>query len=57
MPVGPDLELDDRDAAALNGELGAGVALAMRVLVGVARIMGLPAWIDISQAHVDGCLY
>lgn len=56
-PPGPNLELDDRDAAALNGELGAGVALAMRVLVGVARSMAAPRLIDISQAHVDGCLY
>ena len=57
MPDEPDLELDERDTAALNGELGAGIALAMRVLVGVARSMRASRLIDISQAHVDGCLY
>lgn len=49
--------LIDSDASLLNGEAGPGVALAMRVVVAVARSMGAPHLVDIESAHVDGCLY
>jgi predicted aconitase len=56
--IGPgQLELDDRDLAHLNGDLGDGAALAMRVLTRVAESMGASRLIDIRSAHVDGCFY
>jgi predicted aconitase len=52
-----DVTLNDSDEGFLRGEHGAGAALAMRVLVAVARSMAAPSLVDIESAHVDGCLY
>jgi predicted aconitase len=52
-----DVTLNDSDEVFLRGEHGAGAALAMRVLVAVARSMAARSLVDIESAHVDGCLY
>jgi predicted aconitase len=49
--------LSDEDQEFVRGDRGPGAALAMRVLVAVARSMAAPHLIDIESAHVDGCLY
>src|SRR5262249_21294799 len=41
----------------LAGEAGEGAALAMRILVGTAKALGAESLLDISSAHIDGCLY
>ena len=41
----------------LGGRDGDGVALAMRVIIGQARISDAPRLVDITSAHVDSCLY
>lgn len=41
----------------LGGRDGDGVALAMRVIVGQARISEAPRLVEITSAHVDSCLY
>ena len=41
----------------LHGEQGAAAAFAMRVLVSFAEAVDAPALLDISRAHIDGCLY
>ena len=51
------IELSDRDQALLGGEQGAAAALAMRVLVRSAALMGAQRLLDITSAHIDGCLY
>lgn len=51
------LTLSPRDRAMLNGDFGAGVALAMRIVTATARVMDARALIDITSAHIDGCLY
>lgn len=51
------LDLSFADRAALAGDRGEGHALAMRILVGAAEAMGATRLLDISSAHVDGCLY
>ncbi|QCP50675.1 DUF521 domain-containing protein [Trinickia violacea] len=51
------LKLDARDRAMLNGEFGAGAALAMRIVARTANVMRAPHLIDVSSAHIDGCLY
>jgi predicted aconitase len=51
------LQLDERDRAMLGGEFGAGVALAMRVVSRTAGVMAAVRLIDVSSAHIDGCLY
>ena len=49
--------LSARDRELLAGEAGAGTALAMRIVVRLAEAMGAPRLLDISAAHIDGCLY
>jgi predicted aconitase len=51
------LALTDYDQALLRGEHGDAAALAMRVLVRSAAVMGAPSLVDIVSAHIDGCLY
>ena len=45
------------DQELLHGSRGGGVALAMRVLVRVAGVMGATELLDIEGAHIDSCLY
>ncbi|HEY4192825.1 MAG TPA: aconitase X [Mesorhizobium sp.] len=51
------LELDARDQSMLDGEHGAAVAAAMKILVAFADAVGAQRLLDISSAHIDGCLY
>jgi len=51
------LTLTASDRSMLNGELGESLALAMRILVAVGNTMGADALLDITGAHIDGCLY
>jgi predicted aconitase len=41
----------------LAGEAGPAAGWAMEILIAFAEAVGAEALIDISQAHVDGCLY
>ncbi|TME35255.1 MAG: DUF521 domain-containing protein, partial [Chloroflexi bacterium] len=41
----------------LAGDAGAGTALAMRLVVRAAEVLGASRLIPISRAHVDACLY
>jgi len=43
--------------AILSGRDGPAVAMAMRILVEAAGLMGAERLIEISSAHIDGCLY
>jgi predicted aconitase len=51
------VRLETRDNDLLAGARGEGAALAMRILVETARLLGAPELIDIGSAHIDGCLY
>lgn len=51
------LELDADARTMLDGGRGGGVALAMRVVVAVARAVGADRLRRVESAHVDGCLY
>ncbi|MGW7682802.1 aconitase X [Kribbella sp. NPDC054772] len=51
------LHLTADEQAMLGGRDGDGVALAMRVIVGQARISEAPRLVEITSAHVDSCLY
>ncbi len=51
------LELTTQDRAALDGTRGHGVALAMRIVTALAKSMDAHRLIDITSAHIDGCLY
>lgn len=51
------LHLTDRDHAMLAGEKGEAVSQAMRILAAMARQQGAAGLIDVSRAHIDGCIY
>jgi predicted aconitase len=51
------LALVASDHALLDGMHGPAAAFAMRLLVRFAEAMDAPAFLDISSAHIDGCLY
>ncbi len=50
------LDLSDNDAAMISGDRGEALAMAMRILTKYAEIMGASELLDISAAHIDGCL-
>lgn len=51
------VQLTTAERELLDGAEGAGVAMAMRVVVATARALGAHALVPITSAHIDGCLY
>lgn len=51
------LALSADDRAMRDGRDGPAVALAMRVIVEMARLQGAERLIDVTRAHIDGCIY
>ena len=51
------LELSEEDRTFLSGEAGEGRRLAMKILVRLAEIQRAERFIDVTQAHIDGCIY
>ncbi len=49
--------LTDKDQAMLGGEFGSATKLAMSLLVDMAEMQDARRFIDITSAHIDGCLY
>lgn len=61
LPIAPPatgaLELTDHDRAMLAGAEGEATAQAMRILCAMAVNQGATRLIDVSQGHIDGCIY
>ena len=51
------LRLTSADSALLNGEAGQAAGFAMRTLVSFTRALDAESLLDITKAHIDGCLY
>lgn len=51
------MKLDEMEMAMLQGAEGRGVELAMRLVVETGDLLGARDLINISSAHIDGCLY
>ena len=49
------LTLNDQDKRLLDGHLGPGTQLAMRIVVEMAEICEAQCLLPITQAHIDGC--
>jgi cis-L-3-hydroxyproline dehydratase len=49
--------LDEIDRNILGGALGEAAQLAMRVVLRMAGLLDADRLIDVSQAHIDGCIY
>ena len=51
------LRLSEEERALFAGDGGEAAASAMRLLVSFSAALGAPALIEITRAHIDGCLY
>jgi predicted aconitase/predicted aconitase with swiveling domain len=56
MAVNP-IALSDHDIAMLRGDHGEGAKLAMGIVTRMAGLMGAEQLIDVTKAHIDGCIY
>lgn len=55
--IGADIALKDQDQAILAGERGEAAAVAMRIVLRMAALESATELIDITRAHIDGCIY
>lgn len=56
-PTRSRLHLTAEEQAMLRGEQGPAVAMAMRVVVGLAEVRDAPRLVEVTSAHIDGCLF
>lgn len=56
-PAPTMVELTGVERSMLEGDLGRGTQRAMEVVVALAEALGAPRLIEVSGAHIDGCLY
>jgi len=56
-PATARLDLTGDDRAMLEGRDGIAVRQAMRIIVAMAAQQGASALINVTQGHVDGCIY
>ncbi len=61
LPVIPPriatLDLSDTDRAMLEGKQGLAIQQAMRIICAMAAEQGANCLIDVTQGHIDGCIY
>lgn len=53
----PSIALDDQDRRLLSDQVPQATRTAMRIVVRMAELLGAKRLIDVSQVHVDGCIY
>ena len=51
------IELTAHDRALLDGSQGKAAQVAMQMVLRMAHIQGAKYLVDITQAHIDGCIY
>ena len=51
------LDLSPAEREMLAGDHGPGVAMAMRIVVGLAHVREAARLLDVTSAHIDSCLY
>lgn len=52
-----DVRLSDIDRALLEGVYGDAARVSMRIVLRMAKLLGAQELMDITQVHVDGCIY
>ena len=61
VPVGPPvaraLDLTEADRAMVEGIDGLAVSQAMRIICAMAAQQGAERLVDVTQGHIDGCIY
>lgn len=50
------IELTEHDRALLAGSYGKAAQVAMQIVLRMAQIQGATQLVDITQAHIDGCI-
>ncbi|MEK1895650.1 MAG: aconitase X [Rhizobium sp.] len=56
-PATATLDLTDADRAMLDGRQGVAVQQAMRIICAMAAQQGAHGLVDVTQGHIDGCIY
>jgi cis-L-3-hydroxyproline dehydratase len=56
-PASAALDLTEADRAALDGVEGVAKRQAMRIICAMAAQQGAARLVDVTQAHIDGCIY
>jgi predicted aconitase/predicted aconitase with swiveling domain len=51
------IELTEQDQALLGGEQGKAAQVAMQIVLRMAELQGARSLVDVTQAHIDGCIY
>ena len=54
---GTGIELTEHGRALLDGSYGKAAQVAMQIVLRMAQLQGAAQLIDITQAHIDGCIY
>lgn len=57
LPWSPSLTLSENDQAMLDGRHGKAAQVAMGIILRMAELQGASELLDITQAHIDGCIY
>lgn len=52
-----EMTLDSHDQALLDGTHGKAAQVAMEIVLRMARLQGAQRLVDVTQAHIDGCIY
>lgn len=53
----PSFELTGFDRALLDGQQGKAAQVAMQIVLRMAELQGAHGLVDVTQAHIDGCIY
>ncbi|MGE7962022.1 aconitase X [Pseudomonas sp. NPDC089918] len=51
------IELTEHDRALLDGQYGKAAQVAMQIVLRMAELQGAHSLVDVTQAHIDGCIY
>jgi predicted aconitase/predicted aconitase with swiveling domain len=51
------IELTEFDQALLDGQHGQAAQMAMQIVLRMAELQGARSLVDVTQAHIDGCIY
>lgn len=54
---GTSISLTDQDQALLDGQHGKAAQVAMQIVLRMAELQGAEHLVDVTQAHIDGCIY
>ncbi len=56
-PFSSALSLSPQDQALLDGSHGKAAQMAMQIVLRMAELQGAEQLLDVTQAHIDGCIY